>query len=115
MTAIERALVPLRNILGAVDGVMAEWADGEAGAELVPATIGQWAGDAIRELGALVEEAKAVQDELALIADALEPMRGTVIAKGKSADGTDTSVPASMLIDRLRELSATYSKEANDD
>jgi len=57
-------------------------------------------------IAALVEEAKAVQDELALIADALEPIRGRVITHG-----ADTSVPVVMLIDRLRELAATQSKQ----
>jgi len=71
ITAIERALVPLRNILGAVDGVMAEWADGEAGAELVPATIGQWAEEAIRELATAVEETKARERLLVIASDYL--------------------------------------------
>jgi len=49
---VGRALFYLRQIVGAVDGVMADW-EHEKSAELVPTTIGQWAERAIIELAAL--------------------------------------------------------------
>lgn len=55
--ARQRALHYLRQIVGAVDGVMADW-EQEKSAELVPTTIGQWAEAAIRELAALAGEEK---------------------------------------------------------
>ena len=52
---VDRALFYLRQIAGAVDGVMADWESGKS-AELVPTTIGQWAERAIIELAALATE-----------------------------------------------------------
>lgn len=52
---VGRALFYLRQIAGAVDGVMADW-ENEKSAELVPTTIGQWAERAIIELAALAAE-----------------------------------------------------------
>ena len=48
---VGRALFYLRQIVGAVDGVMADW-EHEKSVELVPTTIGQWAERAIIELAA---------------------------------------------------------------
>jgi len=48
---VDRALFYLRQIVGAVDGVMADW-EHEKSAELVPTTIGQWAERAIIKLAA---------------------------------------------------------------
>jgi hypothetical protein len=41
--------------------------------------------------------------DLQMIADALEPLRGMIIADGSIEDGTDTSISVSLIIDGLRE------------
>lgn len=42
-------------------------------------------------------------EDLRMIADALEPLRGFVIASGEIENGTDTSVSAGLVIDGIRE------------